>query len=212
MLILIVLTCVTKNNLTIDTKPELKKNVLNFRYRVNFKYEGMLSQSFDRFYVVTKFEMPKVKDLKLTTFLFDLMCENLNNTKSYIHHYLKHCKKIAPYVEFYQKQIEYYNHTVYNILEKEIGLILPTYGRRNKRFIGAILGGIASSMIGLAFEGISSSLHHKRHKALTKAVNVMKEKAGLQCNRMYHLEDTMIMYGKYNSGMLMDLIDTVHHL
>ena len=39
--------------------PELKKNVLNFGYSTNFKYEGMLTHSFDRFYVVTKFEMAK---------------------------------------------------------------------------------------------------------------------------------------------------------
>ena len=45
--------------------PELKKNILNFGYGVNFKYEGMLSHSFDRFYIVTKFELPKTKDLKL---------------------------------------------------------------------------------------------------------------------------------------------------
>ena len=153
------------NNLAIDTKPELKNNVLNFGYRVYFKYEGMLSQYFDRFYVVTKFEMPKVKDLKLTTFTFDLTCKHLNNPKSYIHHYLKHCQKIAPYVNFYQKQIVYYNKTAHNILEKEIGLILPTYGKRNKRFIGMLLGSLASGVIGLAFEGISSFLHHKRHKA-----------------------------------------------
>ena len=88
----------------------------------------MPSHSIDRFYVVTKFEMPKVKDLKLRTFTFDLTCKHLNNPKSYIHHYLKHCQKIAPDVKFYQKQIEYYNQTAYNILEKEIGLILPTYG------------------------------------------------------------------------------------
>ena len=80
--------------------PELKNNVLNFGYGVNFKYEGMLSHSFDRFYVVTKFEMPKVKDLKLTTFTFDLTCEHLNNPKSYIHQYLKHWHKIASYVSF----------------------------------------------------------------------------------------------------------------
>ena len=83
----------------------------------------------------------------------------------------------SPYVRFYQKQIEYYNKTAYDILEKEIGLILPTYGKRNKRFIGTLLGS-------LAFEGISSFLHHKRHKALTKAVNVVKEKAKLQHNRV----------------------------
>ena len=90
---------------------------MNFGYRVNFKYEGMLSHSFDKFYVVTKFEMPKVKDFKLMTFTFDLTCEHLNNPKSYIHQYLKH-QKIAPYVKFYQKQIEYYNKTAYNIMEK----------------------------------------------------------------------------------------------
>ena len=58
-----------------------------------------------------------------------------------------------------------------------------------------MLGSLASGVIGLAFEGISIFLHHKRHKALTKAVNVMKEKANLQHNGVYHLQDTMIMYG-----------------
>ena len=29
---------------------------------------------------------------------------------------------------------------------------------------------------------------------------------------MYHLEDTMIMYGKYNSDTLMELVNTVHQL
>ena len=61
-----------------------------------------------------------------------------------------------------------------------------------------MLGSLASGVIGLAFEGISSFLHHKRHRALTKAVIIMKEKSDLQHNRVYHLEDTMIMYGKYN--------------
>ena len=139
------------NNLAIDIKSELKNNIFNFGYRVNFKYEGMLSHSFDRFYVVTKFEMPKVKDLKLMTFTFDHTYEHLNNPKSYIHQYLKLCQKIAPYVGFYQKQIAYYNRTAYYILEKEIGSILPTYVKRNKRFIGTLLGSLASGVIGLAF-------------------------------------------------------------
>ena len=50
----------------LNIKPELKQNILNFGYGINFKYEGMLSHSFDRFYVVTKFELPKVEDLLLT--------------------------------------------------------------------------------------------------------------------------------------------------
>ena len=37
----------------VDIMPELKRNILNFGYGVNFKYEGILSHSFDRFYIVT---------------------------------------------------------------------------------------------------------------------------------------------------------------
>ena len=29
---------------------------------------------------------------------------------------------------------------------------------------------------------------------------------------MYHLKDTMIMYGKYNSDTLMELVNTVHQI
>ena len=74
------------------------------------------------------------------------------------------------------------------------------------------MGTIASKVIGLAFEGISSFLHHKRQKALQKAVNIINSKAEIDHNRVYHLEDTMIMHGKYNLDTLMDLIKTVHQM
>ena len=57
---------------------------LNFGYRANFKYEAMLAHSFDRFYVVTKFKMPKIEDLKLTTFTFDLACSHLVSYKTFM--------------------------------------------------------------------------------------------------------------------------------
>ena len=82
---------------TIDMMPELKKNVLNFRYGVNFKYEGMLTHSFDRFYVVTKYEIPKVEHLQFTTFTFDLMCNHLNiSKKSYLLRYIRALQKNCP--------------------------------------------------------------------------------------------------------------------
>ena len=40
----------------------------------------------------------------------------------------------------------------------------------------------------------------------------MDKKTNIQCNRIHHLEDTMIMYGVYNSDTLTDLIDTVHRM
>ena len=66
----------------VDIMPELKKIIMNFGYGVNFKYEGMLSHSFDRFYIVTKFELPKTKDLKLVTFEFDFECSYANHTST----------------------------------------------------------------------------------------------------------------------------------
>ena len=63
---------------TIDVMPELKKNVLTFGYGANFKYEGMLTHSFDRLYIIAKYEIPKVEHLQFTTFSFDLTCNHLN--------------------------------------------------------------------------------------------------------------------------------------
>ena len=50
---------------------ELKRNVLKFGYGINCKYEGTLSHSFDRFYVVTKYELPKVENLNFMTISYD---------------------------------------------------------------------------------------------------------------------------------------------
>ena len=101
-------------------------------------------------------------------------------------------------------------------MANDIDKILPKFptNRRHKRgaILASILGSVASSIIGLAYEGISSFLHHKRHKALHKAVAVMDKKINIQCNRIHHLEDTMIIYGAYNSDTLTDLIDTVHRM
>ena len=121
--------------LTVDVMPELKKNVLSIGYVVNFKYEGMLTHSFDKFYVVAKYEIPKVEHLQITTFSFDLTCNHLNiSRKSYLLRYIRHCRRIAPYVKFYKQQIDYYDQTTYNILQNEIGLILPSFNNRKKRF------------------------------------------------------------------------------
>ena len=40
----------------------------------------------------------------------------------------------------------------------------------------------------------------------------MNKKNDVQHNRIHHLEDTMIMYGVYNSDTLTNLIDTIHRM
>ena len=92
------------------------------------------------------------------------------------------------------------------LVANDIGKILPQFPTNIRHKHGAILttilGSVASKVIGLAYEGISSFLHHKRHKALHKAVAVMNKGSNIQHNRIHHLEDSMIMYGVYNSDTL----------
>ena len=178
----------------------------------------MLSHSFDQFYMVTKSELPKTKDLRLVTFKFDFECSYANHTSTNTKYakLLKYCMKIPPYAQLYQRQMQHYNWTAYDTLTDDIGKILPKFQTDNIHKCGAILasilGCVASKVIGLAYEGISSFLHHKRHKALHKVVVVMNKKTDIKHNRIHHLEDTMIMYGVYNSDTLTDLIDTIHRM
>ena len=68
----------------------------------------------------------------------------------------------------YEMQISSHNLTAHKILKNKVDFILPKFHRehRNKR---GIFGAIISGFLGLAFKGISSFLHYKRHKALQKA-------------------------------------------
>ena len=49
-------------------------------------------------------------------------------------------------------------------------------------------------------------------KPLKKVVHVMQNKVDIQCNKIFHLEDSVVMYGVYNSDTLEDLINTVQKL
>ena len=51
-----------------EIKLELQRNILKFGYSINYKYEGMLAHSFERFYVITKVVLPTLDDLKLSPY------------------------------------------------------------------------------------------------------------------------------------------------
>ena len=99
--------------------PELKHNILRFGYGVNFRYE----------------------DLNLTLFQFDYNYSNVVNiekgTRFKIPSTIKemfdvYYKNIIPYMYLYKHQVEYYEKMVYEILEKDTGLILPKFEDREK--------------------------------------------------------------------------------
>ena len=60
---------------------ELPNNILKFRYGINYKYMGKVSHSFDRFYIVTKFELPKVENLQFDDIPYDAQCTHLEDPK-----------------------------------------------------------------------------------------------------------------------------------
>ena len=75
---------------------------------------------------------------------------------------LFYCSKVSPFMALYR--ISAHNLTAHKILKNEVDLILPKFIRkcRNKR---GIFEAIISGFVDLAFEGILSFLHHKRHNA-----------------------------------------------
>ena len=105
---------------------------MNFGYGINYKYEGMLVHSFDRFYVATKFILPSIGDLKFSKLNYDNTCTYLNDrstksseTRKHILDLMTFCKKIDPFVMLYKRLIKSYSRMAHNILENEINLILP---------------------------------------------------------------------------------------
>ena len=77
----------------------------------------------------------------------------------------QYCIKIALHIDYYKKQIEYYNQTASDILTHEIALILPTF-TKNERQKRGIFTSLITGFIGLKYEGIWSFLHYKRQKVL----------------------------------------------
>ena len=112
---------------------------------------------------------------------------------------------------FYNMQIKAHNITAHHILKNEVGLILPKFYEGQKRNRG-IFSALISGFMGLAFEGISSFLHNKRHNALHKVIKAMSVSTNAQRNKLIHLENTLIMYGIYNAETFEKLLKMVHTL
>ena len=117
---------------------ELQKNVLKCGYGTNYKYEGMLMHSFDRFYIITKFIRPSIGDIRSSHLTFDDSCSYMNkdyapNTDSskYSKELKTYCNKLKPFVSYYFKLIKSYNNTVYDIIENKIKPLLPKRPRQN---------------------------------------------------------------------------------
>ena len=145
--------------------------------------------------MIAKFILPTLDDFKLSPIGYDKDCKYLQDLdnqddeqiKQNIKDLIIYCNKLRPFMAFYKMQIKAHNARAHHILKNEVDIIFPKFytEQRNKR---GMLGAIISGFIGLAFESISSFLHHKWHKALHKAVRVMSISTDAQRNKLMHLE------------------------
>ena len=117
---------------------ELQRNILKFGYGINYKYEGMLAHSFDRFYIIVKFMLPSMGDLKFSNLNFDYSCTYMNkeytpnmDSSKYLAELKTYCNKIKPFVSHYSKLIKSCKATVYNILTNEISCYCHTFLNKN---------------------------------------------------------------------------------
>ena len=127
----------------------------------------MLEHSFDRFYIVTKFMLPSMGDIKFSKLNFDHTCAYMNkqyapntDSRKYLTELKTCCNKIKSFVTYYYNMIRSYNTIVYNILENEIKPLLSQISRQKCGIITTLVSGF----IGLAYEGISSFLQHENVK------------------------------------------------
>ena len=70
-----ILICLCSRYSLVEIKPELQRNILKFAYGIYYKYEGMLVHSFDRFYVIMKFVLLTLDNLKLCPIAYDKECQ-----------------------------------------------------------------------------------------------------------------------------------------
>ena len=83
----------------------------------------MLVHSFDRFYVVTKFMVPTIGDLKFSKLNFDYTCAYTEkdyapytDSRKYILELKAYCNKIKPFVTYYNKLINSCNNAAHSLM------------------------------------------------------------------------------------------------
>ena len=118
--VLTILLCLSSRYSSVEIRLELQRKILKFCYGINYKYEGMLAHSFDRFYVVREFILLNLDVLKLSPIKYDKECTYIQNLddqdneqiKQNIKDILLYCAKLRPYMAFYQMYIKAHNATV----------------------------------------------------------------------------------------------------
>ena len=114
----------------------------------------MVVHSYDRFYIVTKFMLPSMGDIKFSKLNFDPPCTYMNkeyapnmDLSKYLTELKTYCNKIKSFVSHYSNLITSYNATFYNILENEITLLLPQISRQKCGIVTTLVSGFMREYI-----------------------------------------------------------------
>ena len=135
--------------LTLNMRECFHTPLTDFMYLLNLFYQQSVTLSFHQFIL---FQTVVTWNVNLSRH----RCLNkyLPNIKNF-------CKKIEPFVDFYKKEIDYYNKTIHDILTKEIPLVFSNFVKNQKEKRG-IIASLVTGFIRLVHEGISCNLNNKR--------------------------------------------------
>ena len=108
----------------------------------------MLTHSFDRFYIITKFILPLIGDIKFSQLNFDDSCSYMNkeytpnmDSSKYLRELKTYCNMLKPFVSYYSKLIDSYNNTVCDLLANKIKSLLPNEPRQKHGLITTLVSG-----------------------------------------------------------------------
>ena len=121
------------------TSTGIEEKHFEFWLWYKLQIRGYVHTTFDRFYVVTKFNLPSTGDLNFSKLNYDNTCAYLDNknvcntdSKKHMLDVMMFCKKIEPFVFYYKRLKNSYNNITHNILTNEINLILSQIPRKQK--------------------------------------------------------------------------------
>ena len=203
--------------------PDVQRNELRFPYGVNFKFNGMLHHNMARVWIVTKFPIPRFKDLELQDrdFVpecdFEIHSEDVQawtNEYHYVTGWMHQiCMSVQPQLKLLQEKEKFYKRELQQLLDEEILTALPALGPagRTKRFAAALIPAIAG-LVTLAVESLSGYLQNKRNKYIALAVDALSKENGHNRNQLSRYRNDLLLYGEFSVNSTEGIIDTLNEM
>ena len=203
----------------------IHKNQIRFPYGIGYKFNGHLHHNIDRVWVVTMIPLPDISlqemQASMTIPEYDCYEKNVQIRVTTASLLLRQALRECSLATWKMKELEYkagiHKQNLVELLQGDLPNALPdlyspdppVLGPPNRRKKRALFSAIAGGLITLASEVTSHFLKRKRDKAVTRAVQQLREEQNANLDRIRRLESDFIMYGKYSLNQTRQIL---HHI